>query len=283
VPAVVGPYSTINATLTMLANETRVSPALRNGRYERDLDNNDERFVSDFTPIQAIATSSGRDDAGLFELNFRDERYLPFEGGGAASRWRITLDPDCNRFDVESVSDIILHIKYTARDGGAQLAQKAKDRWKKLLAGQENALLTRMVSLKHEFPSEWQRLRSAEDAAGDHAQVFLIPRDRFPLLFQRSSLVVTGVNVIGLPVPGASPTKIPAIELPAGGGAADLKTASPLGGVLHFAADMSVNVKDAAADVAWKLSVKKADVAASIAQLEDLILVLHYTAKPSAI
>jgi hypothetical protein len=33
-------------------------------------------------PIQSIATSRGRDDAGMFELQFRDERYLPFEGAG---------------------------------------------------------------------------------------------------------------------------------------------------------------------------------------------------------
>jgi hypothetical protein len=28
-------------------------------------------------------------DAGMFELNFRDERYLPFEGAGAISEWRL--------------------------------------------------------------------------------------------------------------------------------------------------------------------------------------------------
>ena len=32
---------------------------------------------------EAIATSSGQNDSGLFELNFRDERYLPFEFHGA--------------------------------------------------------------------------------------------------------------------------------------------------------------------------------------------------------
>jgi hypothetical protein len=41
--------------------------------------------------MQSIATSSGQADSGLFELNFRDERYLPFEGAGAISRWRLEL------------------------------------------------------------------------------------------------------------------------------------------------------------------------------------------------
>ena len=33
----------------------------------------------------AIATSTAQSDAGVFEFNFRDERYMPFEGAGAVS------------------------------------------------------------------------------------------------------------------------------------------------------------------------------------------------------
>lgn len=282
VPAVVGPYSTINATLTMLSNETRVRSTLRNGRYERDLDSEDDRFVDDFTTVQAIATSSGRDDAGMFELSLRDERYLPFEGGGAASRWRIRLDPDCNRFDVDSIADIVLHVKYTARDGGAQLADKAKERWKKLVADQQGAPLVRMLSLRNEFPTEWQRLRASADAAGDHAQAFAITRDRFPMLFQQASLTVTRIDLIGVPRPGANPTKAPAIALPAGAGAAVLEVAAPLAGLLHLSAPVTVAVKDTQHAASWTLSVRKADVAASLDQLDDVLLVFQYTAKPAA-
>jgi hypothetical protein len=41
--------------------------------------------------IQSVATSNAQNDSGLFELNFRDERYLPFEGTGAISSWRLEL------------------------------------------------------------------------------------------------------------------------------------------------------------------------------------------------
>ena len=49
------------------------------------------RFLDDFGAVQSIATSHAQNDSGLFELNFRDERYLPFEGAGAVSEWRIEL------------------------------------------------------------------------------------------------------------------------------------------------------------------------------------------------
>jgi hypothetical protein len=39
----------------------------------------------------SIAASTAH-DSGVFELNFRDERYLPFEGAGAInSTWTLDL------------------------------------------------------------------------------------------------------------------------------------------------------------------------------------------------
>lgn len=49
----------------------------------------------------------------MFELNFRDERYLPFEYAGVISRWRIDMPKDCNAFDLDSFSDVIIKPNYT--------------------------------------------------------------------------------------------------------------------------------------------------------------------------
>ncbi|MBA3494224.1 MAG: hypothetical protein H0T87_08970 [Gammaproteobacteria bacterium] len=38
-----------------------------------------------------MVTSSGQDDSGLFETNLRDEPYLPFEGAGVISTWRLEM------------------------------------------------------------------------------------------------------------------------------------------------------------------------------------------------
>ena len=52
-----------------------------------------------FGAREAIATSTGQNDAGLFTLDFNDQRYLPFEYAGAVSRWRIELPAENNYFD----------------------------------------------------------------------------------------------------------------------------------------------------------------------------------------
>jgi hypothetical protein len=58
------------------------------GNYGRDVEQDDSRFVDNFSAVESIATSHAQNDSGMFELNFRDDRFLPFEGAGVISRWR---------------------------------------------------------------------------------------------------------------------------------------------------------------------------------------------------
>ena len=93
----------------------------------------DPRIVRQYGAREAIATSSGQNDSGMFELNFRDERYLPFEGSGVISTWQLQLPGDPSKsepvqFDYNTITDVILHLRYTAREGGG-LAQTLDLRW----------------------------------------------------------------------------------------------------------------------------------------------------------
>lgn len=88
---------------------------------------NDSRFIYNLSALQSIATSHGQNDSGIFELNFRDERYLPFENAGAISTWHLELPTELRQFDYNSLADIILHIKYTAREGGSGLKKLANN------------------------------------------------------------------------------------------------------------------------------------------------------------
>jgi hypothetical protein len=131
IPCVTGPYTGVNATLSLGATVVRtVAPSTGYAPYvwATAASNNDPGISASpsvaATPI--IATSSGQNDAGLFEVNLRDERWLPFEGQGAVSTWTLTLDPRDNNFDLSSVTDVVLHLRYSARPGGdAEVVRKA--------------------------------------------------------------------------------------------------------------------------------------------------------------
>src|SRR4029453_10505664 len=86
VPCVVGPYASVNVPLTLTRRTVRRSPSLNDNEdpYARDGDDT-ERFTDYYGRVQSIVTSSGTNDAGLFETNLHDERYLPFEVSGSSS------------------------------------------------------------------------------------------------------------------------------------------------------------------------------------------------------
>jgi hypothetical protein len=153
IPAVTGPYTNVNCTLSLLKSTLRRSPLIGQEGYRRAPNEEDTRFVDYYGMIQSIVTSTGQNDSGMFETNLRDERFLPFEGAGAESIWKLDLPKDYRTFDYNTISDVILHIRYTARQGVNPTAVKtALDEVFKEVDQSNLALL---LSLRHDFPTEW--------------------------------------------------------------------------------------------------------------------------------
>ncbi|MDQ0741393.1 neuraminidase-like domain-containing protein [Pseudomonas sp. W4I3] len=101
-PATLGPYEDIKAILTQTHNEIRLPTG---------------GVHTDRRAHQQIALSTGLDDNGLFTLTFdSNERYLPFEYTGAISDWTLEFpNPDRQKAVLESINDIVIHLRYTAR------------------------------------------------------------------------------------------------------------------------------------------------------------------------
>ncbi|MCK1741248.1 hypothetical protein IVA80_10305 [Bradyrhizobium sp. 139] len=105
-----------------------------------------------------MATSTGQNDSGMFEVNFRDERYLPFEGAGATSTWTLQLDRQDNlQLDFDTRTDVIMHLKYTSRRGSKQFETTRRDKLKGYLKGDPEPITHRLFVIKDEFPAEWHR------------------------------------------------------------------------------------------------------------------------------
>ena len=163
IPCVTGPYTSVNCRLTLLKSSIRTTQLLNAGVYARE-DAQDPRFSDNFSSLQSIVTSSSQNDSGLFDPNLRDERYLPFEHSGVISEWNVTLpaNPSKNeltQFDYESISDVILHIRYTAREGGDLIRSAAIASLKDSLTSEHSTSSTRLFSVRHEFPTEWAKFK----------------------------------------------------------------------------------------------------------------------------
>jgi hypothetical protein len=206
VPCVTGPYTTIPLKAQLLRSSYRQSTDIAVGYDRRRADDPggpDTRFIDDRKILESIVTSSGQNDAGLFEPTIRNERYLPFEGAGAAGRWRLELPFELRTFDHGTISDVILHLRYTARDGGDQLRTAAKASVAALLAS-PNGPLARLFSLRHEFPGEWRRFVSSPASTRASAVTVDLGIDRFPYLAQTRRINVTRAQAIGRTSTGAA-------------------------------------------------------------------------------
>lgn len=188
IPSVTGPYTSISCTLSLLRSSVRKSPL---GDYDRSRESNDDRFVDYFGTVQSIVTSSGNNDSGMFETNLRDERILPFEGAGVESTWKLELPADFRQFDYNTISDVILHVRYTARQGGAELRDKAVTRLKELVSEANESGLALLFSLKHDFPSEWHRFVTSNEGPFTAT----VKRNHFPYFTQGQEITIDAVQL----------------------------------------------------------------------------------------
>ena len=180
-PCVVGPYTTISCTLRLLKNSIRINAT--GAGYARKIDD-DARFAENHIPVNAIAASNAQNDSGVFELSFRDERYLPFEGAGAISNWSLELFNDnsldfgkaLRQFDYSTISDAILHVKYTAREDAGEFKDEAVAHLRKYFAQNGTTPSLRMFNLRQEFPTQWQRfLNPTAPASGNIFELEMSP------------------------------------------------------------------------------------------------------------
>ena len=184
VPCVAGPYTSVSGTLTLQESSIR----------RRPLVSEPKQLLSG--PLQSIATSSGQNDGGLFELNFRDERYLPFEGRGAESTWQFSLPTAFKAFNYDTIADLVLHIRYTARDGDAAYSSSVALGLVDVVNAIETAAspvgLKLLVSVRHDFPAEWRALQAEGD---DARREIRIDASLFPY-FVRGRFSITAVHTV---------------------------------------------------------------------------------------
>lgn len=184
IPCVAGPFITIACTLTLTSNHLRKDNTLIGGKYERDTVNQDTRFRDNIAAIQSITTSGAQNDHGIFELNFRDERYLPFEGAGAISSWQIKLNKNFPQFDSSTITDVIMHLNYTAREGGDLLKSKAVEEFNSKMNGlalaENKKGLFRVYDLKREYSDKWYKFLHPSNATDDQQLVLDDLSDRLP-------------------------------------------------------------------------------------------------------
>ncbi|TVT79432.1 neuraminidase-like domain-containing protein [Pseudomonas sp. H3(2019)] len=133
-PVVLGPYQDVRATLIQTGSTTVLKANVDSLEYLYGERNQmpPPDILLNLRSHQEVGISHGQDDAGLHQLTFGDERYLPFEGTGAVSSWRLHL-PRSNKSDeqvklIKGLTDIIVQVRYLAKSGGTTYTEAVLDK-----------------------------------------------------------------------------------------------------------------------------------------------------------
>lgn len=199
VPCVVGPYASVPLKITQINNRVRVSTARATGAatdaaaYAED-PAGDARFRYNVGSIETIETSRGDDDGGLFTLDLNDERYLPFEGSGLCGTFVVELPPTLRPFDFASISDLILNIRYTARDGGGafrtMVANGLAERLDAIVLKAGRVGLFHALDARRDRPDLWHRLTSTGAAN------LTLVADDLPYFASRRAVAIASIRLL---------------------------------------------------------------------------------------
>lgn len=307
-PCVTGPYTTIACTLRLLKNGIRIITANGDNGYphnteDQGLPSDDDRFVENNIPFKAIAASNAQNDSGVFELSFRDERYLPFEGAGAISDWSRELfsdlpsnnpdpaNPDFGRplrqFAYKSILDAILHIKYTAREDAGPFKNGAIAHLRDYFSQDGATPSLRMLNLRNEFPTQWNRfLNPSNPAKGNVFELEMSP-ELFPFTDEKKRVKINSVWLLACARDGENYTAVfnpPLPAAPAGSDTFKLAQVNQYGRLYFGQKDVSaanVTIDLIAPPVKWLLKMTNPANPNGIlntdpAEVEDVLLVFGY-------
>jgi hypothetical protein len=290
VPCVTGPYTGVNANLTLTSSVVRVTSTLPSAGYvpaTAQPPPSDTTTFSVTAPGTMIATSSGQNDSGLFDANLKDDRWLPFEGQGAVSAWTLELDPKSNSFDFSTITDVILHVRYTARAG---ISEKTVQTAITPASGVARSLL---ISVKSTFGDAlYSFFHPTDTTATEQVLTLPITNAVFPFTNLGAPKIKNVTMFFALASKPATGTSIAATFGPTSGGAnaLALTTALPAGwtgtpAVLSGTAAVSPTLPAQSFALHVASSAVPATLGTTVggvlrldpAKVEDIVLVIDYT------
>lgn len=153
IPCITGPLTSVNCRVTLSNSTVRREPKVESREKQVGV-------------VDSIVASSAQQDSGFTDAG--GEQWRPFELYGAAGTWGLELPGSgkdgIRTFDYDSISDVVLTVRFTAKADGI-LRKPVVDRLEKMLKGQDGGMgSARLFSLRHEFPGAWAELKNAPGA-----------------------------------------------------------------------------------------------------------------------
>ena len=187
IPSVVGPYTSVNCNLSLLKSSLRKSPIGRGLCTTRFRKTIALRITS--ARCSPSSQAVGKMTAACSRLTSATSDSCPSRGQVRRAPGNWIYPRIIATFDYNTISDVILHIRYTARQGVNPTSVKAALDGLFQEANQSNLAL--LFSLRHDFPSEWSAFVN-----GGNDFSATIRKDYFPYFTQaKQQITIAGFHL----------------------------------------------------------------------------------------
>ena len=207
-----GKFDNVKATLTLVANKVRIQTDT-SAEYDESPEGSDARFLYNYAAVpQKIATGNAQDYPGLFvtaiAANIADQRYLPFENAGAISTWHLEMPQSSNEVDLLTVTDVVLHLHYTALDGGDGFRGVVQEINKANLPTSGFKIFSALNDFAASSPptvpdplTPWQTFLAPATASANQTLTLSLSPSRFPVWTRGKTIKVTSLTVLAVARP----------------------------------------------------------------------------------
>ena len=232
---------------------------------------------------QSVGLTTPVGASGVFTFEPRTEFTNPFELDGVDTSWEFRMPPAGNRFDFDTIADVLVTLDYTALESD-DYAQQVVRRLARRFDGE------RAFSIRHDFPDTWWDLHNPDQTATPMSVAFDVSAADFPPNVDDVEIEHVAVAVSSRsPVPRGLTVRLRFAETPAPGEppvpATSWLPASPVEGIA------STRRGNASAWLAligkrpqgrWYLSIPDTDEIREwleAEELSDLLVVLSYSGR----
>jgi hypothetical protein len=109
----------------------------------------------------------------VFELDPQPQMRFPFEGTGLDTRWTLRMPRAANRFDFQTIADVLMTVEYTALSDANLRTQ--------VIAGMSPVTqVTLPLSLRYRYPDQWYQLHNRAGRTPPFRIAFDLPRSALP-------------------------------------------------------------------------------------------------------
>ncbi len=205
---------------------------------------------------------------------------------GAISDWSLKLTSVAPTFDWSTISDIILHVRYTAREGGDQLRAAAAAALTSALAGEPldgiplpGIPLRCSFSARYTFPSEWSAFLHPGASASEAVLKIDIAENRFPYIAANAGLSIRALELVAFVKNVASHPLTSVLVTPPGSQPATTSHPFASSGSLYSGQpSATVSYEDSSdrpGTGLWTLALP-IDSVEDLSSLDDLVVVITY-------